>query len=410
VRAARRPARGERGLTLIELMIALLVSSLLIGMVFAVYTRMSVAYRQQSVVSELQQTLVAAKAMLQKELHQAGYQLPNGFHTAVYGGGAGGADYTKTRYAVQVTNNADGSGPDLIRWYYADGSAKARVVNPTPTDPGLKLITLATANVDTAEELEVGDVVVVVTSLASADNPMKTAANNAAGIAQTAACVLQITDIAGTVISFNNTPSYNPIGNPHCTDAQNGYTLATPNTMIYRFVARGLRIDPARKDLSVLQLSTDHANENAWSDLGIGFTDLQIASRYYEGAFSPTDTNDRDLDGDPLRDWYSGESQERFDASGDRPLETNLVDGLFAISISLAMRTWEQVNLVPTARTPAFTGTDPNHNRFGDSPSVLLDGIADALRPEQYRGRHVYRWMSSLIDVRNLGVGVRGAL
>jgi prepilin-type N-terminal cleavage/methylation domain-containing protein len=397
-RTARRRAqrRGQRGLTLIELMIALLISSLLIGMVFAVYTRMSVAYRQQSIVSELQQTLVAAKAMLQKELHQAGYLLPNGYQTLI----SGGPVPYPPQPALSVINNADGSGPDLIRWYYADGRAKARVED----FPALR----QSLTVDTAEEFAEGDIAVIVSTLEPANSPLDPLGNlsSIAKIAQTTACVVQITGITGNQMDLGPNLPYNMVGNPHCTETQARAAVTDVSTMVYRFVARGLRIDPARKDLSVLQLNTDLANPNTWSDLAVGFTDLQVASRYFEGA----DGTDRDGDGDPLRDWYSGESQEVGDASGDRPTSTVAGATPFAVSVSLAVRTWEQVNLVPSSRTPAFIGADANHNRFGNSESFDLEGTADALRPLEHKGRHVYRWMSTLIDLRNLGVGVRGAL
>ncbi|MBP6847554.1 MAG: prepilin-type N-terminal cleavage/methylation domain-containing protein, partial [Kofleriaceae bacterium] len=50
----RRRQPGRRGFTLIELMIALTISALLIGMILSIFTRMSTAYRTQQYVADLQ--------------------------------------------------------------------------------------------------------------------------------------------------------------------------------------------------------------------------------------------------------------------------------------------------------------------------------------------------------------------
>ena len=123
VRVRRRgDRRGQRGLTLIELMISMLISSLLIGMVFSIYTRMSVGYRQQTLVTELQQTLRAAQTVVLREIRQAGFLIPDGFRTAAL------ADTDPDVPPLSIINNADGTGPDAIRMYFADGTLQARVL------------------------------------------------------------------------------------------------------------------------------------------------------------------------------------------------------------------------------------------------------------------------------------------
>jgi hypothetical protein len=170
--------------------------------------------------------------------------------------------------------------------------------------------------------------------------------------------------------------------------------------MIYPLIGRSYRIDPARKELSVFQQSpTGGLVANDWTDLGIGFTDFQLASRYTEDA----DLVDEDGDGDPTRDWYSSENQE----PGNVDFPAGAV--LTHLGVSFAVRTYENVNLVTSAQTPAFiddtNATTTIHNRRGDAASVLLEGVPDAARPDEHKGNRIYRWSSNVVDLRNLGVG-----
>ena len=67
----RRRAR-QAGFTLIELMVALLVSTLLVGMILAIFARVSMAYRSQQQVAGLQQVLASARGMMELDAKQAG--------------------------------------------------------------------------------------------------------------------------------------------------------------------------------------------------------------------------------------------------------------------------------------------------------------------------------------------------
>ena len=63
-----RAPRRRAGFTLIELMIALTISALLVGMILAIFTRMSTAYRSQQYVAELQRTLTAAHDVIGRDV------------------------------------------------------------------------------------------------------------------------------------------------------------------------------------------------------------------------------------------------------------------------------------------------------------------------------------------------------
>jgi hypothetical protein len=109
---------------------------------------------------------------------------------------------------------------------------------------------------------------------------------------------------------------------------------------------------------------------NDWQDIGIGFTDLQLSVRYDDGIWYPSDP--------------------KPDPTTSSPLE---------VFLSLVLRTTHEVNLVPTARTPDLSAVS-------DVGFTQLEGVADSGRPLQLRGKHIYRWFTARIDLRNLGVGL----
>ncbi len=385
-RRSADPWRGQRGVTLVELMVALVVQSIFILFVLSLYTRMSTAYRAQGSVSDVQQTLQAARETVLPQLEQAGFGLPNGFKAL--------GDGATVIPALSVINDADGTGPDLLRFYYADPTAQARVTSFIDANR-------QEAVVDFTGNFRVGDLVVMV-------NPRMIPVTGAADIAQYDACVARVTaiDASTNTIRFDgSSPDYNTGSNDQCIDVQDATQTEGPaasETMLYLFVGRSYRIDPARKELSVLQMSpSGELQPGDWTDVGIGFTDLQVATRYFEEG----DTVDLDGDGDPQRDWYSAEAQETPDPTGSRPLNAVLTQ----VSVSFAVRTTYELDVVSSAQTPGFVvGTDPQsvaHNRIGDHPSLPLAGVPDSSRPPEHRGDHIYRFSTSTVNVRNMGVG-----
>src|SRR5690606_1678763 len=118
------PRRIERGFTLIELMIALVVSSLLVGMIFAIFIRMSAAYRVQQEVADVQRRLAAAQARLELDARQAGLAIGDGFYAATHPGGV-------KLSQLRVVNNAD--GPDELALYHADPSAQVATTGALPS-------------------------------------------------------------------------------------------------------------------------------------------------------------------------------------------------------------------------------------------------------------------------------------
>jgi prepilin-type N-terminal cleavage/methylation domain-containing protein len=396
--------RGQGGFTLIELMVALVVSSLLIGMILSIFTRMSMAYRAQQNIAELQQTLAAAQQIIQRDVRQAGYQLPDGFRWA------GSAAASDTLPALQVINNRDAFGPDAIRVYYADASAQARVPSGGNSADPLALFTSVT--VDDVDSFQAGDLAVLVTTKEDTVNRL---ARDATWYHHLA-CVVRVASVAGNTISFDTAAPWGTAANDQCDAARSQLGLLAGGGMLFRFTARAYRIDPARRSLAVLQLSpTGALIADDWQDLGVGFTDLQVATRwqdYWDPAAAAIDSDD--LDTDPLSEWYSGEAQEtltgtiRAVAPAVEPTDAQLYlkPSPAEVRISLVVRTLKKVDAVPTAATPLLTDLDRvDNNDLGDRAPVALEGVADAARPAELRGEAVYRHATIGADLRNLAVG-----
>jgi prepilin-type N-terminal cleavage/methylation domain-containing protein len=384
-----RDARGERGFTLIELMVGILLTALIMSFIFMVSGKMSSAYFSQTQVAEVQQTLRSARAAIASDVRQAGFFVANGFRTAALG------DAAALVRPLQVVNDADGTGPDLLRVFYADASAGTRVRTIDPTR--------AIADVDSTATFVEGDVVVLVNSAITAAVGSGTPAT-----VTYAACVVKVTSLepgAPGRLHFEGVGGagapYNVADNPQCTEVAVATTneAPQPDTVVYRFVGRSYRVDPDRKDMGVLQGSpSGELVADDWTDLALGVTTIQVASHFFED----DDTVDLDGDGDPEQDWYSSEGQESPDPTGERPAGAVLTE----VRVSVEARSERGTHAVATARTAAMIDDDrPDHNGVGDWPGVQLAGVADADRPEGYRGNYIFRAAEALVDLRNLGVG-----
>lgn len=357
--AARR--RGQQGFTLVELMVALAISSILVMMVLSVFARMSGAYRRQQQVATLQVILAAAQNMLAQDARQAGFQLADGFRIA---------SANTVQRPVRIIDSA--VGPDEIRFYSADATVQAKVAT----------INAAQVVVEGNPQFISGELAVIVNT--DTDSNM-VVGGQARTIALFRSCVVRLTLVGGTNLSLDTALPWGNAGNTQCTEVKNAHDAgkSAGQTMIYRFRASAYRIDPARPALGVLQRSpTGTLIANDWQDLGVGFDDLQVAARMFNAA----DVTDLDGDGDVQYDWYSGTAM----ATRTQP---NEVDRITRLSLSLSVRTDRTVDGVATAATPAFIdAVRPSHNQLGNHPSVELDP-AD----------RIYRYTTIRVDMRNTG-------
>jgi prepilin-type N-terminal cleavage/methylation domain-containing protein len=383
----------QHGFTLIELMVALVVSSLLVGMILAIFSRMSLSYRGQQQIAGVQQVLAAARATIELDAKQAGLEVSQGFKIASDGSGAG----SLIHQPIHITDSA--LGPDQIAFFYADTTTQAVVTDPSTFGAG-------TLTVDQPVGFIPGSLVVLVNVDVSGAAPVMPPSGDPV-IAKYTACVLQIDPAAGSVaaanpgtIRFSTAPPWGVAGLVHCP-------AITTNTMLYNFVARAYRIDtstPARAALGPLQQSPTGgllgtAADN-WTDLAYGFTDIQTALRVYEA----NDITDLDGDADPQRDWYSDNRQDNVTATGPVPLLPGppWPPAPIQMSISLVARTDRDIEGIATAQTPTLTlAANPGNNTIGNHPSVPLPSATNDL----LKGSRIYRYVTFQVDFRNLGVG-----
>jgi prepilin-type N-terminal cleavage/methylation domain-containing protein len=383
----------DRGFTLIELMIALVVSSLLVGLILAIFSRMSISYRGQQQIAGVQQVIAAARATIELDAKQAGFEISQGFTIA------GDATPKTIHPPVEIIDSA--TGPDQIALFYADPSAQAVVTAVGAPD----WISTSAVTVDSVTGFTVGGLVVMVNV-----NPAGLAGLGAADptIATFDACVLQIASIAGTNLTFATTGAWGRPSSPQCTAP----TLNT--TMIYNFIAHAYRIDtsidptiPTTSDLypsarGTLQMSPTGGLLNSaadnWSDLAYGFTDLQAAVRFYDG-----DLTDQDGDADATRDWYSGPAGAALTAP--QPPSPPLPLPALQMSISLVAKTDREIEGISTSQTPALIGAPTDYNSIGNHPSVALPAQAPWAADPLLKGARVYRYVTFQVDLRNIGVG-----
>ena len=380
--------RTGRGFTLIELMISLAIGSLLVIMLLTIFGRLSYAYREQQNIVTTQQTLTAARAAIELDAKQAGFGMAQGFKLK------DGLLHSP----IRVVNSS--SGPDELGFYYGDpgspgtGAAAAGRTQALATSAG----PATTVTFDDPSGFAAADVVVLSTAdLATFTNPVNPTTD--AKIAKYDACVVQISSISGTTVVFSQAGSWGQGGNAHCSNTAAG------TTMMYRFVAHAWRLDPTttgsptRTSLGVLQRSPTGNLIGAadFMDMAYAFTDLQVATYFYDKDYDATDTADPDSDG--ARDWYSSTMQDTW----TQPIAMNAAFyPPLAVSISLVARTERDVEGVYTSATPTLTvAANPANNLVGDRASVAVPSATD----DRLKGKRIYRYLTFRVDMRNLGVG-----
>ena len=382
----RRPA-GQAGFTLIELMVSLAVASIAVGFIFRVYATSSVVYRSQSQVAELQQSLRTAKQTLAKDLRLAGYYagvMNTSINTGTGGQGAidpdepsGYAPVPSSVYMfspISIVNSA--TGPDELRIIYADTSCMAHVTTNGPN------YTAASTKVDSTSCFADGDVVMAVRT--------KDGANSKKGWG----CVIKLTGVNNSSGHLNHNPGggepYNQPGNAQCDNISQDWNDGF--TVFAKFSAKGYRIKP-NDARGVLQVSATAGSLDDWQDLAFGFVDMQFAAQVYE----PDDLVDSDGLNGPLYDWYSGANLTTLSLSGGKDV--------LQVRMSLIARTVAEVEGAGTRTTPSLLGdpSKPDNNPVGDRPAVDLSTITNTSSP--YYGNYSYRMVTTVVDLRNLGIG-----
>ncbi|HEX7840408.1 MAG TPA: prepilin-type N-terminal cleavage/methylation domain-containing protein, partial [Kofleriaceae bacterium] len=306
--------RRQGGFTLIELMVALLVSSLLVGMILAIFSRMSLAYRGQQQVAGVQQVLAAARALIEIDAKQAGLGMAPGFTTNLTG--------ASVLSPVQVTDSS--TGPDQIKFFYADTSVQAVVSGSgsgswpasLDLDPATGLLP---GEPDPVVQFSPGDLIVLSRAITNTASNLSPYGGGQANRATYIACVARISPASGSVVIGSPDRIVLDIASPWGWGGSGDGPCTEPpvpgQTMVYKLVAHAYRIDtstPARAALGPLQQSVTGGllgNAEVWNDLAYGFTDIQTAERLVLQGIVVS-AIDPDGDGDFSHDWYSDGTQD----------------------------------------------------------------------------------------------------
>jgi prepilin-type N-terminal cleavage/methylation domain-containing protein len=368
----------QRGFTILELLVALLISSLLVGMILAIFLRMSLAYRSQQEIAGVQDVLQSARSWIERDAKQAGYGMAQGFTVA--------SSTTPPPLIAPVTIVNSNTGPDQVSFHYADPTLQALV-----TATGEWTGSTRRVQVDDVTGFEEGMVVVMSTP------DLIDGLIGDGKLAIYDACVVQISGISTSPPSFEMAQSapWGGTGLAHCSSP------VAARTMIYRFVARTYRIDPdpARAALGVLQLSKTGVLNSAaaFEDIGMNFTDLQLAAYFFE----PGDLTDTlDPDTDPQRDWYSSTLMATKTLPAEKGVST--VVPMLQLSVSLVARTGADREGLGTAYTPKLVDDlNVNNNTIGDRNEIDLAVTSNP----SLEGNRLYRHTTFYVDLRNIGVG-----
>lgn len=454
----------RRGFTMVELMVAMAIAGILISLIFAVYTRMSVAYQTQNQITDVNQNLRAAQTRIVRELRNAGSGIPsadlymidpvpangpdpgsNGYNTLDPGPSApdivNGAGWNGLKVSANFTLPGQGAGqplralyvqngggiePDEITFFYADYKRVVGVADFNVTASGVD-VTLPVGQIN---PFEVDDLVMLVNPrlIETAYDLDGDGTDETYDRTEYESCLLQVTAVSGLAphIQFSGATPPHDVFNAqgsglhhHCRAVKDHHTadLGRPiersDTFLVSFAARGYRIDPARREVGVLQARREVRPADGtgggvlftgWRDLGIGFTNLQVATLWLEpGHLIDDDPIDSSVDpsNDPQRDWRSGDNQES-------PLSWTPVIQTAAspirVTLTLEARSIDHVEGVPTTTLPAVSSPvvgAASLNSLGDLPAIDLTTAADP----RYQGDFIFRRSTIAVELRSSATG-----
>lgn len=405
----------QQGFTLIELMVAMTLVGLVATFLFTVQTNISSSFRVQKEVSSTQHSIRLAREQITDDLANAGYRLttyrtaiqfPNNFHSnpssnSPFPGLPPGAPIPAVAVlpgnaisiadALILMSGDDGNVQEILNTPITTPNA-VNVENPASFDPNVapyptKFVVLAAETTGT-----VGGI----------------------SVARAHGCILEVTGHSpfANQVFFDSSPYNTPLPSGHCqaiVQLINGGARG----VLMPLRARAYRINPTNRTVGILQMSElggldialNPTSSTEFQDIGYGFTDMQIASRYYEQ--NDTVDLDNEVPASPITDWYSSVGQHPGATPASyRPTTFNTAGAVdstpIQVSVTLVAKSAETTG-TPTAFTPDITGTPASYNRFGDQPARattaspwnLLIGTNKKLRSEYFS-----------VDLRNLGAGL----
>lgn len=283
VHQASSAALRQRGFTLLEIMIAVSIASVVMLFIFNIQFRMQDSYGVQSKVSDLQFTLQSVQSMIDREAKQAGYLFPNGFRTDFNGDldGDGTLDFPfglrtggELNAGVQVFDGGT-NAPDQVRFFTANSDMTQRIGTITCTSADTTFTTVMDDGSATTNSIFPANSLVLVTNskFDPDDDP------GTLPLSVTEACMGRVVVVSTTSFRFiaDATPACSFVCANHADAGTNAVTRA------YQFRAAGYRVMPVNiggATEGVLQRSPTGGMGNDWQDIALGFIDYQVRVSY----------------------------------------------------------------------------------------------------------------------------------
>lgn len=410
----------QRGFTLIELLVSLSLTIMVMSMVLGINYQTSAALRTFARGAESSDGLVAAREMISNAARTAGgYLPPTGLRVSKSLGGTTAATGQNLKKFLQCQPQVVGGQatglcmdfsaathqilmPVAVRnGFYATGDWSDQLLTirgerepivAYPTAPAFRTagIPLAVRTADDAAAIK-GRVVAIVTTENDSGCLIRLGQPNAFGS----------TSLVTTPPGFNGASAQTlgyDAGLPENTGMSNDSVCPWGQGTVYviPIEVEGYFLAANKRVLHRVDKSLDLAASpsGGWDSLlngvseaiGVDFTNLQFAVRYFEASDQAAGADDADLDGDPRRDWY-GANQQANMANSLSSLRTTsatgsgyrAADGIpVALGIVIERRS-TRFNDVRTAVTPSLARPQPTgtpgqnyNNAYGDAPAVSL--------------------------------------
>ena len=230
-----RTIQGKQaGLTLIELMIVLVLSSIVTAAIFATFISQQKSYATQTKVSDMQQNARAALTLMERDLRITGFCVGDtGFTVQTFAG-------NNVTSAITIVNNASPTPDQITVVYAAQQISTVSAVSDTN-------VTLAS-----------------VTGLGTANGTQYIAF-------ETVRAVYIIQNINGNVLTLNSAPP------AHLADIVNTGGVVGARAYLVRAIT--YQVDSARNTLERVasdQIGTAPDADDLWDDVGNYITNLQI--------------------------------------------------------------------------------------------------------------------------------------
>jgi prepilin-type N-terminal cleavage/methylation domain-containing protein len=445
----KRPNRtawqSQRGVTLLELVVAMALALLVMAMVFGIHYQTSQSLRGIAKMSEHTDGLVAARELISGDIRTAGSYLPTqGLRVSKALGTAGSANLSKfIKCQPAIVNGVpNGLCQDLINSTYAVlPVVSVRNGFATVADVSDQILTVR----GVGEPVQGYPTTTPLTPLVFQDAARAAALANAEMLAVVAAdgdigCLVKPGAIgaAGGLVLVTNPANYNPatavsLGLDSVALENAGLLLpatvcpwSQPAVQVIPVEVTGYFLpanDRYLQRMSTWAQAKTGVNAEA---IGADFTTLQFAVRYYE---SSDNVEDADVDGDSHRDWYGANQQPNNNTLSD--LRTVVAgpgrpaDGIpIAVGVTVERRS-TKISGIATTETPLLSRVGaPNmpgqfyNNALADGASINLTttgltrytserNVPNYLDPDRNGQNdglpYIYQTTTSVVAMRNAG-------